>query len=282
MEVPSMPPTNHPLSLEEAEVYAEWFACLAEPTRVRLLHYVARSPDGIAVGQLAQLLSLGQPTVSHHIKKLADVGFLAVRKHGTATIVSVSPTCCTGIPHAAEAAMGILATGRCCIGEAPPNVLVRPMIDTDWAPVIDIYAQGIAARTATFETAVPDRSLLEQKWLPQHRWVAEIDNKIAGWATLSPTSTRSCYRGVTENSIYVDPVAQGKKIGSALMRKLVQHADTAGVWTIQTSIFPQNRASIALHQAVGFRTVGVRERIAELDGVWHDTVLMERRARAET
>ena len=100
-----------------------------------------------------------------------------------------------------------------------------------------------------------------------------------GWAALSPTSRRACYAGVVEHSVYVAGSARGRGIGRALMAALLAGADAAGIWTIQTSIFPENTASVALHERVGFRVVGRRERIAQHDGVWRDTILLERRAR---
>jgi len=104
------------------------------------------------------------------------------------------------------------------------------------------------------------------------------DGAVAGWAALSPTSSRACYAGVVEHSVYVAERARGRGIGGALMKALLAGADADGLWTIQTSIFPENAASLALHESVGFRVVGRRERIAQLDGVWRDTLLLERRS----
>ena len=137
--------------------------------------------------------------------------------------------------------------------------------------------EGIATGIATFETTVPTRASLDAKWLPGHRWVAEIDGEVVGWTALSPVSTRECYAGVAESSIYVADGYRGRGIGKALIRQQVVAADEAGLWTLQTAIFTENRASIALHHQAGYRTVGIRERIAQLNGTWHDTVLIERR-----
>jgi L-amino acid N-acyltransferase YncA/DNA-binding transcriptional ArsR family regulator len=278
-------PTTHPkdaLATEDAVTYAGWFACLADPTRVRLLHQVASRPAGITVGELADALDIGQPTVSHHVRKLADVGFVTVNKSRTSTVVTVNPSCCTGLPHAADAVMGVLTSRPCCPDDLPGDITVRPMTDEDWKDVRRIYGEGIATRSATFTTEVPTRESLDVQWLPDHRWVAEIDGTVAGWATLSPTSGRDCYRGVAENSIYVADGMRGRGVGKTLLRTQVIAADDAGIWTLQTSIFPENRASIALHHSAGFRTIGVRERIAQLDGVWRDTVFLERRSAATT
>ncbi|CAG7626616.1 metalloregulator ArsR/SmtB family transcription factor [Rhodococcus opacus] len=266
------------LAPEDALAYAGWFACLADPTRVRLLHQVASRPAGITVGALAEALGIGQPTVSHHVRRLADVGFVSVHKNGTSTVVRVNPSCCTGLPHAADAVMGVLTARPCCPDDLPQDVTVRPMRNEDWQPVRRIYGEGIATRNATFTTEVPARETLDAQWLPGHRWVAEIDDVVVGWAALSPTSGRACYAGVAENSIYVADGMRGRGVGKVLLRTQVIAADEAGLWTLQTSIFPENRASIALHHSAGFRTLGVRERIAQLDGIWRDTVVLERRS----
>ncbi|MGS2809168.1 helix-turn-helix domain-containing GNAT family N-acetyltransferase [Nocardia sp. MW-W600-9] len=265
------------LPVDDATTYAEWFACLADPTRVRLLHLVATRPAGITVRELTDALDITQPTVSHHVRKLADVGFVTTHKSGTSTIVAVNPTCCTGLPHAADAVMGLLAPRPCCPDDLPADVSVRAMRDDDWDSVLRIYGEGIATELATFATEVPDRTTLDAQWLPDHRWIAEADGVVAGWATLSPVSGRACYAGVAENSVYVAEGMRGRGIGTSLLRAQVVAADDAGLWTLQSAIFPENRDSIALHHSAGFRTVGVRERIAQLDGIWRDTVLLERR-----
>jgi L-amino acid N-acyltransferase YncA len=158
------------------------------------------------------------------------------------------------------------------------TVPVRPLREADWHDVRRIYGEGIATRNATFETEVPSREVLDAKWLPGHRWVAEVDGAVAGWAALSPTSARPCYAGVVETSIYVAGGFRGRGVGRSLVEHQVAAADADGLWTITTAIFPENTASIALHHACGFRTVGVRERVARLDGRWRDTVLIERRS----
>jgi L-amino acid N-acyltransferase YncA/DNA-binding transcriptional ArsR family regulator len=266
----------------EAAAYAEWFACLAEPMRVRLLHTVATAREPVPVGQLAQALGVSQSTCSHHLNKLAAVGFVRLRKDGTTTLVTVNPACCTGLPHAADAVMGMLAARPAAPVEVPDDVLVRPLADGDWAAVRRIYAEGIATGQATFETQVPPRQALTAKWLPAHRWVAEIGGQVAGWAAATPVSTRECYAGVAETSVYVDGAHRGRGVGRALMRQQVTAADSGGIWTLQTSIFPENRASLALHHSAGYRTLCVRERIARHHGRWRDTVFLERRSAAGT
>ena len=271
-------PQAQVLPTREASTYARWFACLADPTRVRLLHAVATSPSGITVGSLTEVLGISQSTCSHHVRKLAEVGFVHVTKSGTSTIVTVNEACCTGLPHAADAVMGVLAPAPSHPGEVPNDVTVRALRVRDWDAVRRIYREGVETGIATFETTVPSRSSLDAAWLRGHRWVAEVDGRIAGWAAASPVSSRECYAGVAETSVYVGDGFRGRGVGRALVATQVVEAEQAGLWTLQTSIFTENRASIALHHAAGFRTVGVRERIAQRNGIWHDTVLLERRS----
>lgn len=148
----------------------------------------------------------------------------------------------------------------------------------DWPSVHAIYAEGIATRNATFETEPPSWEEFDRGRLPRARLVAVESGSVAGWAALSATSTRACYSGVVEHSVYVAEDARGRGIGRALLDDLVAAADEAGIWTIQTSIFPENGASLALHELVGFKVIGRRERIAQLDGVWRDTIFLERRS----
>ena len=266
------------LDEQSATTYAEWFAVLSDPTRVRLLHTVSSSrPGSMRVGDLAEALGISQPTCSHHVKKLAEVGFVAVDKVGTASLVSVNPACCTGLPHAADVVMGTLATLPCCPEDLPVDVTTRAMTDDDLDVVREIYAEGVATRNATFETHVPTARRMAATWLPDHRWVAERDGEVIGWAAAAAVSDRHCYAGVAETSVYVTERARGRGVGKALLHRQVNEADACGLWTLQTSIFPENRASIALHHSAGYRTLAVRPRIAKLDGVWRDTVFLERR-----
>lgn len=144
--------------------------------------------------------------------------------------------------------------------------------------VLAIYREGLATRQATFETTVPSAEQMQARWLPRLAWVAEIGDEVVGWTAITPVSSREVYRGVGESSVYVADAARGCGVGTALLRTQVAGADDAGLWTLQTSIFPENRASLALHRSAGFRTVGVRSRIGQLDGAWRDTVLLERRS----
>jgi L-amino acid N-acyltransferase YncA len=155
---------------------------------------------------------------------------------------------------------------------------IRAMRTEDWPTVKTIYEQGIATRLATFETEAPAWEAWDAAHLAGPRLVAEENGEVMGWAALSPVSRRPCYAGVVEESVYVAEGARGQGIGAALLGRLCADAEAAGIWTIQTSIFAENVGSIELHRSCGFRVVGVRERIGQLEGAWRDTVLMERRA----
>lgn len=267
------------LGLAEAAGYAEWFAVLADPTRVRLLHTVSTAASGaMRIGDLAGVLGISQSTCSHHVDLLRKVGFVEVDKVGTSSMVSINTACCTGLPHAADVVMGTLSSVPCCPEDLPADVATRPVSDSDMAVVLAIYAAGLATRNATFETKVPTALQLRKRWLPGLAWVAEIDGRVVGWTAVTPTSSRECYAGVGETSVYVAEDARGRGVGKTLLSTQVAEADAAGLWTLQTSIFPENRASLALHHCAGYRTLAVRTRIAQLDGVWRDTVLLERRS----
>ena len=160
---------------------------------------------------------------------------------------------------------------------APPSLDLRLLTADDWTAVADIYWDGMRDGLATFETEVPSWEAWNGTHLAEHRLVAERLGDIVGWAALSPASTRRCYAGVAENSVYVAREARGFGIGRTLLEALIHGAEAAGIWTIQTSIFPENRASLALHERCGFRVVGTRERIGKRDGIWRDTLLLERR-----
>jgi phosphinothricin acetyltransferase len=154
------------------------------------------------------------------------------------------------------------------------------MTDADAGAVLAIYQAGIETGHATFETAAPDWAGFCAGRLPQHRLVA-VDpdtGAVLGWAALSPVSDRCAYAGVAENAVYVHPGARGRGIGEALLRALVGSAERAGIWTVQTGVFPENAASLALHGKAGFRVVGRRERLGRHHGLWRDVLLLERRS----
>lgn len=267
------------LSKTDAENYAEWFALLADPTRVRLLHALSTSPSGaMRIGDLAEALGISQSTCSHHVDVLKKVGFVVVDKVGTSSMVSVNAACCTGLPHAADVVMGTLSSPPCCPEDLPEDVTTRLVTDDDMPTLLAIYEEGLATRNATFETKLPTAKQLRAKWVPELAWVAELEGKVVGWTAVVPVSGRDCYAGVGETSVYVTEAARTRGVGKALLFTQVTEADKAGMWTLQTSIFPENRASLALHHSAGYRTLAVRTRIAQLDGVWRDTVLLERRS----
>jgi L-amino acid N-acyltransferase YncA len=155
---------------------------------------------------------------------------------------------------------------------------VRGLRPADWPAVRAIYEAGIATGNATFETAAPTWEAWDATHLTGHRLLATDGDRVLGWAALAPVSDRCAYAGVAEDSIYVAPQAQGRGVGRALLDALVAAAERAGIWTVQTGIFPENQASVRLHQACGFRVVGVRERIGRLHGRWRDVLLLERRS----
>ena len=157
-------------------------------------------------------------------------------------------------------------------------MLVRELRTSDFTAVAAVYEEGIRTRNATFETAAPSWHEWDARHLSRPRLVAEVDGEVVGWAALVPYSSRACYAGVAEDSVYVAATARGRGVGLALLTALCGLADACGIWTIQAGVFPENEASMALHERCGFRRVGLRERIGQLDGVWRDVVLLERRA----
>jgi phosphinothricin acetyltransferase len=158
----------------------------------------------------------------------------------------------------------------------------RDLRPSDWPEVARIYEEGIATGNATFETEVPSWEEWDAAHLAEHRFVAERDGRVIGWIALSPASRRPCYAGVAEISVYVAEGARGNGVGAGLLAAVVESAERDGLWTLQTSIFPENEPSLALLRRFGFRTVGTRERIGRLHGVWRNTVLVERRSEVVT
>ena len=154
---------------------------------------------------------------------------------------------------------------------------IEQMNASDWEAVQTIYQEGIATGNAIFETAVP----AWEKWHANHlniRLVARQNGQVVGWAALSPVSSRCVYEGVAEVSVYIAASARGQGIGKALLQSLVNASEANNFWTLQASLFPENEASLALHLGCGFRVVGRRQRIAQLHGIWRDTLFLERRS----
>jgi len=156
---------------------------------------------------------------------------------------------------------------------------IRAMAAEDWESVRAIYLDGIATGQATFETEAPTWTTWNNAHLPAARLVAISSERIAGWAALSAVSARPVYRGVAEVSVYVAQQMRGTGIGRLLLEALVRESENEGIWTLQAGIFPENAASISIHNSCGFREVGRRESIAKMEGVWRDTLLFERRSK---
>lgn len=156
---------------------------------------------------------------------------------------------------------------------------IRKLLTTDWDQVKMIYEKGIATGNATFQTSAPSWEEWDKSHLNNCRIVAEIDGILTGWAALTPVSSRCVYAGVAEVSVYVDPAYFGKGIGLALLNELVALSEAEGLWTLQAGIFPENTASLRIHEKAGFRILGVREKIGKQNGIWRDTVLLERRSK---
>lgn len=155
---------------------------------------------------------------------------------------------------------------------------VVPMTPAHAVAVLDIYQAGIDEGNATFETQAPSWSQFTASHLPDHRFVAVSGARVLGWVAAAATSRRPAYAGVVEHSVYVDPGARGQGVARRLLAALVESTEAAGIWTITAGIFPENTASAALHQAAGFRVIGVRHRIGRHHGRWRDVQLIERRS----
>jgi L-amino acid N-acyltransferase YncA len=160
------------------------------------------------------------------------------------------------------------------------QITIRPMRTSDAGRVLAIYQAGLDAGDASFETRAPSWDAFDTAKLPAHRLIAAAagTGQVLGWAAVSPVSSRCVYAGVVEHSVYVDAPAQGRGVGAALLRALIASTEAAGVWTIQSGIFPENRASLRLHERAGFRVVGIRERLGCHHGRWRDVVMVERRS----
>lgn len=243
--VPPQQPAQ--LAPRDAATYAEWFACLAEPMRVRLLHAVAVAGREVTVGELTEQLGISQSTCSHHLRKLADVGFVQLRKERTATLVSVNPACCTGLPHAADAVMGMLGPRPCCPQDLPVDVTVRALEAGDWADVRRIYAEGIATGNATFETEVPDRRSLDHAWLPEHRWVAEVDGQVAGFVMVV---------GSEVEQVYVAASHRGTGVADVLLDAAERRVAEAGHPTAWLAVVAENGRARRFYERRGWSDDG--------------------------
>ncbi len=263
------------LSPGAASAHAARFAALADPDRLRLLHALAMETGGLTSGALVEVLGIAPTAVEEHVDVLASAGLVTRSPEG---LVRVAREGRWSFPNPVDTTLGLLEVPLGTpAAPVAAGVRLRAMEPGDLERVRQIYAEGIATGDATFETRVPDAGALEDKWLRGHRWVAEADGEVAGWAAAAPTSGRPVYAGVVETSVYVAEKARGLGVARALLRHQVAEADRGGLWTLRTSIFPENRASLTLHRAAGFRTLGVLERVGEHHGTWRDIVTMERR-----
>ena len=158
------------------------------------------------------------------------------------------------------------------------EISIRPLIKADWDSVSKIYADGIATGIATFETEIPDWEAWNKKHIASCRIVAVKDTLVVGYAVLSQVSKRKVYKGVAEVTVYVDKDYKRQQIGEILLRELIKESEAHGLWTLQAGIFSENLASIELHKKCGFIVVGIREKIGQLNGKWHDNHFLERRS----
>jgi len=159
------------------------------------------------------------------------------------------------------------------------QVIIEEMSEKSWEAVRGIYNAGIATKNATFQSEAPEWEAWDQSHRKDCRLIALVNDQIAGWAALSNVSSRCVYDGVAEVSIYIDTAFRGMGIGDQLMKRLIKESERQGIWTLQSGIFPENEASIALHLKNGFRILGTREKIGKMDNRWRDTITLERRSK---
>jgi phosphinothricin acetyltransferase len=159
------------------------------------------------------------------------------------------------------------------------DIIPGEMLPEHWEEVADIYKQGIATGMATFERNVPSWESWDGNHMKECRSIVKKADKVIGWAALSNVSSRCVYGGVAEVSVYVATANRGQGIGEILLRNLIDQSEKTGIWTLQSGIFPENTGSIDLHAKAGFRKIGYREKIGQLEGVWKDNILMERRSK---
>lgn len=158
-------------------------------------------------------------------------------------------------------------------------VLLRPMTKADWFAVAEIYREGINTGNASFDLEVPSWKQWDNSHLKSCRVVCELGNVVIGWAALSPVSERCVYEGVAEISVYVASKYRGIGLGKELLRQLIAESEQKKIWTLQSGVFPENKTSLAIHEQMGFRCVGFRERIGYMNGIWRDIILLEKRSR---
>jgi L-amino acid N-acyltransferase YncA/2-polyprenyl-3-methyl-5-hydroxy-6-metoxy-1,4-benzoquinol methylase len=256
------------LSADKPRVLAEAFRVLRPGGRLGVSDVIADEDADPALRAEAERrtgCASGTVTAAQYRDQLLAAGFTQVR-----------------ITPAADAGGGLSsAVIQALRPAAPDGVLIRPMRGADARQVLAVYQAGLDTGQASFETAAPSWEAFDAAKLPLHRHVAAdaATGRVLGWTTASPVSGRRVYAGVIEHSVYVDPACHGRGIGRALLEALIASSEDAGIWTVQSGVFPENTASLRLHERAGFRVVGVRERVGCHHGRWRDTVLIERRSR---
>jgi L-amino acid N-acyltransferase YncA/SAM-dependent methyltransferase len=256
------------LSADKPRVLAEAFRVLRPGGRLGVSDVIAdegADPAERAEAERRVGCASGTVTAAQYLDQLLAAGF---------TRVKITPT--------ADAGGGLSsAVIQAVRPAAPDGVLIRPMRAADADQVLGVYQAGLDTGQASFETAAPGWEAFDAVKLPLHRHVAAdaATGRVLGWVAVSPVSSRPVYAGVVEHSVYVDPARRGQGIGRSLLAALIASSEDAGIWTIQSSVFAENAASVRLHERAGFRAVGVRERVGRHHGRWRDTVLLERRSR---
>ena len=256
------------LSVDKPRVLAEAFRVLRPGGRLGVSDVIAAEGADPAMRADAERrigCASGTVTAARYRDQLLAAGFTRIR---------ITPT--------ADAGGGLSsAIIQAVRPAAPDGVLIRPMRAGDAAQVLAVYLAGLDTGQASFETAAPGWEAFDAAKLPLHRHVAAdaTAGRVLGWVAVSPVSSLPVYAGVVEHSVYVDPARHGQGIGRALLAALIASSEDAGIWTIQSSVFAENTASLRLHEQAGFRAIGVRERVGRHHGRWRDTVLLERRSR---